>query len=247
MGIKAGEDTFYQAQRGIVQDGLVLNLDAGVDESYSRGTVWRDLKGGNNGTLINEPTFDRDNGGSIVFDGSDDRVEFTNLGLSYSDFSFQAMVKVRSNNGGYNCIMSSTLGSNNDYSYGFNLDLSSGSSGSVSAMNLEISRNFGGFYNRDVLTTTIPFHTWVNIAFSVDSIGNNYKVYVNGVQDYTNTYGGSITHFDRVTIGQRFYSGAYNGSSCFHGDIATSLIYNRALTAAEVLQNYNATRHRFGV
>ena len=45
MAIQAGEDTFYQAKRGIVQDGLVLNLDAGVDASSNGGTTWRDLKG----------------------------------------------------------------------------------------------------------------------------------------------------------------------------------------------------------
>ena len=53
MAIQAGETTFYQAKRGIVQDGLVLNLDAAVDASYSGGTTWRDLEGGNNGTFIN--------------------------------------------------------------------------------------------------------------------------------------------------------------------------------------------------
>ena len=53
MAIQAGETTFYQAKRGIVQDGLVLNLDAAVDASYSGGTTWRDLTGSNNGTLTN--------------------------------------------------------------------------------------------------------------------------------------------------------------------------------------------------
>ena len=67
MGIKAGEDTFYQAQRGIVQDGLVLNLDAGVDASYSGGTTWRDLAGSNNGTFINmtADNYTSDNGGVV--------------------------------------------------------------------------------------------------------------------------------------------------------------------------------------
>ena len=55
----------------IVQSGLVLNLDAGNLESYSgSGTAWTDLSGqGNDGTLVNGPTFSSDNGGSIVFDG----------------------------------------------------------------------------------------------------------------------------------------------------------------------------------
>ena len=52
MAIEAGTSTYYQAKRGIVQDGLVLHLDAGVKESYSGGNVWRDLSGNNrNGTI----------------------------------------------------------------------------------------------------------------------------------------------------------------------------------------------------
>ena len=57
----------------IVTDGLVLCLDAASKRSYpGTGTVWTDLKGGNNGTLTNGPTFSSDNGGSIVFDASND-------------------------------------------------------------------------------------------------------------------------------------------------------------------------------
>ena len=76
MGITYGTSTLFQATKGIVQDGLVLNLDAGVNKSYPRnGTTWYDLSNNGNGTLTNGPTFDRDNGGSIVFDGTDDYVQ----------------------------------------------------------------------------------------------------------------------------------------------------------------------------
>ena len=57
----------------IVTDELVLALDAASPRSYpGSGTVWNDLVGSNNGTLTNNPTFDSGNGGSIVFDGTDD-------------------------------------------------------------------------------------------------------------------------------------------------------------------------------
>ena len=73
----------------IVTDGLVLCLDAASKRSYpGAGTTWTDLKGGNNGTLTNGPTFDADNGGSIVFDGSDD---YVNCGNG-SDFSITEQV-----------------------------------------------------------------------------------------------------------------------------------------------------------
>jgi hypothetical protein len=58
----------------IVTDGLVLYLDAANPKSYpGTGTAWNDIsRGGNNGTLVNGPTFDSTNGGSIVFDGVND-------------------------------------------------------------------------------------------------------------------------------------------------------------------------------
>ena len=74
---------------GIVQDGLVLNLDAGNTASYpGSGTTWFDLTSNNNdGTLINNPTFDSTNGGSIVFDGIDDYVSFSTITNNTSPFS----------------------------------------------------------------------------------------------------------------------------------------------------------------
>ena len=92
MAINAGDTTYYQAKRGIVQDGLVLNLDAAVDQSYpGNGTTWYDLAGSNSGTLTNGATFDRDNGGNIFLDGTDDRVAISDsngdFDIGTGDFS----------------------------------------------------------------------------------------------------------------------------------------------------------------
>jgi hypothetical protein len=69
---------FYRGPH-IVTDGLILSLDAANNKSYPRsGTTWNDLSGnGNNGTLVNGPTFSSANGGSIVFDGTNDVVSTT--------------------------------------------------------------------------------------------------------------------------------------------------------------------------
>ena len=64
----------------IVTDGLVLCVDAASKRSYpGTGTTWTDLKGGNNGTLTNGPTFSSANGGSVVFDGTNDYTNFGNI------------------------------------------------------------------------------------------------------------------------------------------------------------------------
>ena len=69
----------------IVTDGLVLCLDAANSRSYPKtGTTWTDRStSGNNGTLTNGPTFDTNNGGSIVFDGSNDSVVTSDFDLDY--------------------------------------------------------------------------------------------------------------------------------------------------------------------
>ena len=76
--------TAYLQSLGIVTDGMVLNLDAGTPLSYpGSGTTWTDLSGnGRNGTLTNGPTYNSANGGSIVFDGSNDYISFNNVTTS---------------------------------------------------------------------------------------------------------------------------------------------------------------------
>ena len=95
----------------IIKDGLVLTLDASSQRSYpGSGTTWYDLSGnGNNGTLTNGPTFDSGNGGSIVFDGTNDYVNgpTTNsvIGNNISLISLSAWVKITGTGAAYlfNC------------------------------------------------------------------------------------------------------------------------------------------------
>ena len=81
---------------GIITDGLVLYVDAGNTDSYpGSGTTWTDIStNSNNGTLTNGPTFDSGDGGSIVFDGTDDYVDFGNiLNIGTGDASFTGWAK----------------------------------------------------------------------------------------------------------------------------------------------------------
>jgi len=84
----------------IATDGLVLCLDAANNRSYpGSGTAWTDLsRGGNNGALTNGPTFNSANGGSIVFDGTNDYVQVTSpfgdIDWSLRAWSFSAWMKL---------------------------------------------------------------------------------------------------------------------------------------------------------
>ena len=102
----------------IVTDGLVLCLDAANSRSYPRtGTTWTDLKGGNDGTLTNSPTFDSANGGSIVFDATNEHVQTNtfSLGDTFS-VSFWMYVRQLYN---YGDPLGATTDSNTDYGMSF--------------------------------------------------------------------------------------------------------------------------------
>ena len=226
MAIQAGETTFYQAKRGIVQDGLVLNMDAGVKQSYDGGTTWRDLTGGNNGTLQNGPIFNKDKGGNIVFDGSDDHMGTISIPNETGELTCEVAMNYDALNAYHNV-----------FEAGFNvrpmlwID---------SANKLECSYPTGNggytspssYASQDIIVTVI---------YNSNS-SPGIKLNVNGAYVGQN----SQTHPTWANL-RDFYFFNRTASSEFSGTIYFFRFYNRALTATEVLQNYNATRHRFGV
>jgi hypothetical protein len=229
----------------IVTDGLILALDAADKNSYpGSGTTWYDLSGNNlHMSLINGPTYSN---GALIFDGADDYAERTGVGLAYPSFTVDTFVQPYSNPGNYRAFFSSTLASNSDYEYGINWDMGPYSSANFDAINLEVSRAYGGFYDRDVMTSSIPFNKWTHLAVVIDATGDTYKQYVNGQQEYSGVYNGTTTNFDRIRVGARYYAGGTQGSN-FPGAISKTSLYNRALSAAEIQQNYNAFKSRFGL
>jgi len=243
MGIAYGTTTLHQATKGIVQDGLVLNLDAGARDSYDGGTTWRDLKGGNNGTLINGPTFDRDNGGSIVFDRSDDRVEIPDNDLfSFINSAFSLSVWLKtsstiSSSKGFIC-KGNTLfaGEYAFHSYG-------------SQIAFRLTDNSTGAY-RGIATglAIIDQGVWTNFVAVSDGTQqiSGMSMYKNGVLlSVSDSSGGSFTGVQNTSTPLKI--GARSNSEIFDGSIATSLVYNRALTSDEVARNFNVMRHRFGI
>jgi hypothetical protein len=207
----------------IVESGLVLSLDAANIKSYASGsTTWFDKSGfGNNGTLANGPTYNSANGGSIVFDGTNDYVINTNL--KYSPFTYDVYFK-----GGSGYI--SRL-----FGYGWGLY--------VSATN-QLAVWIDTDTSHRSTTTNIPYDgnsiTNISIAFA----NSAFSLYKNGVFLQTvNTPSSSV--YSTTT---QFTIGADNtGNAFFTGNIYSVKMYNRALTAQEILQNYNATKGRFNL
>jgi hypothetical protein len=204
---------------GVVQDGLVLNLDVSKFYSYPRsGNTWTDLSSnGNTGTLVNGPTYSSGNGGSLVFDGSNDYVT--------SPFAITGGQAVTYAGWVYD---TETV----DGTYRNFVD-----SGSNSPM---IWWNTSGrieFDANDYTTSTIYRAQWVYVALSKPSGSSSPSYYVNGVLVGT----GSVYSTPAVTP-TWLNRGA---SNTWKGNCSIIHVYNRALSATEITQNYNALKSRY--
>jgi hypothetical protein len=227
-GSKTDEGRTYIAKNIIVQPGLVLHLDAGVAQSYAgSGTTWTDLSGnGNNGTLTNGPTFHSGNGGSIVFDNVDDYITLPgNLGYTTSVSAFAWFKSVGTPTGGFHIIFG-----------GSELEISVPTAGALRT-GIETTARYVSNHGAGLTDGA-----WHNIGFTF--AGTTKTSYIDGNNVGTQTTVGTLTStFSNRTMGRFGSSTQYY----LNGNIAQAQIYNRELTAQEVLRNFNATRPRFGV
>jgi len=224
---------------------LVLHLDAANPKSYpGSGTSWKDLsKNGNSGTLTNGPAFDNGNYGSITFDNVDDHISvpISNDLILNLGGTIEAWVKLDSLGGSYdNTIVMKGDGAswNNLHYVLFEL------SGSDSIM-LSTSNGTNATQNDGVKTSNLSINTWYHIVANWQGTDFN-RIYLNGELSEEKTTG---IYQPSDTISSCFFQigRTYPNSYYFDGNIAIIKIYNRAISSAEVLQNYNATKSRFGL
>jgi hypothetical protein len=215
----------------IVTSGLVLNLDAGFVGSYpTTASNWYDISGNaSNGTLTNGPTFDSANSGSIVFDGVDDFAQCAGS-FTLTSATFVTWIRRNGDQGQYDGIL---------FSRGTN----------TTGMNFFSSNQLGYHWNDAAATynwasgLTIPNLTWCMVAVSVTSTSATaYLCQTSGITTATNTTSHASSVLNDIKIAQDDA-----GSRFFNGNIAISQLYNRALSANEITQNFNALRGRFGV
>jgi hypothetical protein len=232
----------------IVTSGLVLCLDAGNGKSFVSGsTTWFDLsRNGNNGTLTNGPTYNTASNGSIVFDGIDDNALLGDvLDLGTNDLTINVWAYKTAATVGDHYLVSKSRAAAQNYRYGF---------GYTSAQ--KIAAFFQGNGGADINpsgSSTIPLNTW-HMATMVATRSSSIKIYLNGVPE---TLGSSatISQWNALDFQSNnpFRLGSYTSSDnttpnlLFAGRIAVAQVYFRSLSDAEVLQNYNATRKRFGL
>ena len=236
--------TVHGGPGNIVTSGLVLNLDAANPRSYAppyNGTIWTDLSGNNNsGSLINGPTFNGGNGGSIVFDGTNDYAQSGKINPTYFTIScwFRANGVPSTNDafGGTLVISSPQL-------FGGVVQYAVSYSWSSQKLNFTVQNN--------ILTTSTPNNSVLrNTLYNVTGLYNGLRnqIYINGnfVTEIVNTTNPTYPTTGNVNV-QIGRWGFVGFERYFNGNIYQTQIYNRALSASEISQNFNATRARFGI
>jgi hypothetical protein len=229
----------------IITDGLVLYLDAANTKSIVSGsTTWSDIsRGGNNGTLVNGPTFNSANGGSIVFDGVNDYVNIDDTPFRFSNtFSLYTWIYWDGVNQ-----LGNIIGKRNPISPFNQYVLSiteSPYTGGISNKVTFFARRDNGSTSTDVLLQyPLPSLGWYNICITMSIL--NQSLYSNGILRTTTARNISTFTYNIENI--NMIIGTVTNSPFYTGNISSVQIYNRALSAQEVLQNYNATKGRFGL
>ena len=259
---------YVDGGESIVREGLVFHLDA----KYSYNGLWYDMSGSeSHGDPVNGAKYDSTAGGNILFDGSNDRVNLDVHGQKYatsltSGYSFDLWIRFLSHpSTGYNGFFGIGLRSDpgggtktlfNTFFNGSNRQFSFGSS-VVGSSGIALTIND---------PTICPLDEWLNYQGTIipgDSDTSAMRLYKNGVQVQKNApftpssnHGGTSSLFDMTTeLGSKTIHMSIGGDARYNdgtaqrfmnGNVAVAKLYNRELTAAEVLQNYDALKSRFG-
>jgi hypothetical protein len=237
MGISGGPD--------MIQDGLVLALDAADRNSYpGSGTTWRDMSGNNNtSTLTNGPTFNSANGGSIVFDGTNDfSTSPDSTSLRPTSFSIDTWFRPTSFSAFNTVVVKPFNGppwTDPYLSYMIRIE----TNGTL----LNCSTSTGGVYRFLNTSYTFLANTIYNVSFTFNSATGNAIAYLNGsVLSSTTHTAGAISYSSApVLVGASY--GTNPVGEFFAGNIYNVKVYNTILTAANITQNYNSLKSRFNL
>jgi hypothetical protein len=227
-----GTNDFYLVKNGydnIVTSNIQLSYDAGFYNSYNgTGTSVIDLSGNNRtGTLTNGPTFNSSGVASFDFAGTDDYISVSNFMGNTSTFSVSHWIYLNDTQS------VRTIFSN----------YSTSGNGWVTGIRDDISNVFKFYLGSSHLysNTTLLNNTWYHVAVTYNN--GNPKIYINGVLDASSS--------DTIVFGSSWFGNDIgrlgNGSQYFNGKITALQVYTSALTAQQILQNYNAQKGRFGL
>jgi len=242
----------YEAQKSkfantIVQQGLVLNLDAGNIYSYAgAGTTWIDVSGASSvAEFVGGPAFSSVDNGTIYFDGGtaycaiapSNNFAWTPSGIGLNNMSIDIWIKTSDSAGGQ-MILSKPWNGSGEYNYtlyhnGFTI-VTGNQTNTLGFSSIAT----GNWTNLVILVSTTQFGAYVNGVLV-------YALTNHGITNNTPTSGNSQLQLTLMTLYP--YGGGGNSGFSVQGNVSSLKMYNKVLSAAEILQNYNATKGRFGL
>jgi len=233
---------------GIVTANLLIYVDASNASSYpGSGTTWTDLRANYNGTLTNGPTYSSADGGQIVFDGTDDWVTFGNVSEQAEASAFSVQMWFRMEDASTNNrLWGRRRNSDNKIISGW-----VHGNGSLYFSNANNASNQLGFKSGLGFTN----NEWYNVAWVFDGSGasdaDRSKIYLDGVQQTGMTFnaGGVPTTTFNFPSYDAFVIGADRtnySNQRLEGGIGEFMEYTSAISAEDVLDNFNATKSRYG-
>lgn len=232
----------------VVRDGLVFYLDAANRKSFVNGSnTWRDLSGNNyNGTLTNGPTFSSTNSGTILFDGTND---YVNINADTTLKTLQVPMTIL-------CWAKPTTSKSYMAIFSQYSDVTNNKLIKLIRLDSNIFRCFSsksdGTYQYFDMSINPVLNSWNFFSFIISGTLSSASVIMglNGTFENKGAFASALSSTPDMTV--PVYIGTiannYVGmAEYFQGNIANTSIYNRALSTSEVLQNYNATKTRFGL
>ena len=229
----------------IVTDGLVLCLDAGNSRSYpGSGTTWTDLSGfGRNGILTNGPTYSSENGGSLSFDGVNDYVQVSNNN-GFGEVSTTPTITLE---GWANVARKPPTGFDVQQFFGFRnqsnfdfyfalidtggADVTTEARIRTASLLWDINVSYISYFNKWTYICFVANVTRTDLYFNGNLVGSNTSV--------TGSFGSTSGNFRIGLSPQNIWPTL--------GNISSVKVYNRALSASEVQQNFNALRSRYSI
>ena len=212
------------------RNGLLICVDPANISSYSgTGFTVRGLVSGIGATLVNGIGFSSSNSGTFILDGSNDYIDGNTTSFDLTgDLSAEVWFNLSATAADWVRVIGKGDGGGRSFGFWYN----TGSSVFL-YQRYGASGNVGSLYG-----TSIQLNTWYHVI--VTSSGSTHKLYLNGLDVQTQTGAGPFNSSNStLKLG-------YGEVHTYHnGRIGLYRIYNRALTAQEVLQNYNATKKRY--
>tara|TARA_Y100000816_G_scaffold282136_1_gene257455 strand:- start:485 stop:1201 length:717 start_codon:yes stop_codon:yes gene_type:complete len=233
--------------KSIVTDGLIFYIDAANKRSYVSGsTTWNNLIDTvTTASLVGGSTFNSSNGGSIQFNGTDGYADLSNTTpiappAGSEDWSLNVWFTLDADTGDVQYVMSSINTGNSDWWY---------LRTTYSSNEIEFVADDGSNPLADLDSTVATLTNWTNVCVTRDKSANEFKLYVNGAHQETDTATDTtVDSNDEILIGALWGSGGANITpkrGFTNGRVSCVSIYDKSLSASEILQNYNALKDRF--